>query len=70
MTLKLGQKPLDCRGQQPSAAEGGHAAEDVVGIKPLSGNVDFHVLGECVDDGLENFCGQIILAKMLLITFE
>jgi hypothetical protein len=42
----------------------------VGGIKPLSGNVDFHVLGECVDDGFENFCGQIVLAEMLLITFE
>ena len=70
MTLKLGQKPLDGCGQQPSAAEGSHVAEDVCGIKPLTGNVNFHVLGECVDDGFENFCGQIVVAEILLITFE
>ena len=70
MTLKLGQKPLDGCGQKPSAAEGSHVAEDVGGIKPLTGNVDFHVLSECVENVRENFYGQIVVAEILLISFE
>ena len=70
MSLKLGQEPLDGHGHELGSAEGGHMAEDVCRVEPLSGDVEVERFDESRGDVVEDACGEVVVAKELLIAFE
>ena len=70
MPLELGQEPLDRHGHELGSAEGGHVAEDVGRVEPLSGDVEIEGTDELGGDLLEDACGEVVVAEELLIAFE
>jgi hypothetical protein len=70
VALELGQEAFDGDGHELSSAEGGHMAEDVGGVEPLSGDVEVECVDEFGSDLIEDLGGEVVLAEELLIAFE
>ncbi len=70
MAFQLGQEPLDRDGHEPGSAEAGHVAEDVGGVKSLTGDVEVECGDEFGGDLVEDVSGEVIVSEELLIAFE
>ncbi|MGC8643882.1 MAG: hypothetical protein ACP5XB_28810 [Isosphaeraceae bacterium] len=68
--LDLRQEPLDGHRHELGSAEGGHVAEDMGRVEPLSADIKVEDVDEFLGDLVEDAGREVVVAEELLIAFQ